>query len=1575
MPRRDTFGFTAALLLAAAAALLIPGPASAQDYYWENPRFLSDPSARYPAALEVPGGIAVLWQESRSVGPGAGEAYLSLALLQDGKPEVLNRRFAGPYPYRGDEPVLFSSASSPSGDLAVAVLTGDREATVLVSRDGGLSFPVSAVVSSDQTISAPRVFPRAGGGWYLFAARGREDSLTIYYARTEDGRVWTDFQPFVNGGDNLPLSFLPSAASVPGADVVVFQALSGDPRPTYQIYAKRTVDGGLTWSRASLVTNFGDQGGSAGAETFQNQRPHVAYIGGKLYMAWERTPRGGSPQAHFAELDDSGSYVPGTAERVSVGSGTVGQPRLVDAGGKPGLIWFDNRRGRNHVYLAFREGILWRDRDVSGAAQGEATFGRSVYRQGRLWVFWQSQPPSGAPRIAALEPDTTIRPPVAAAADFTAGRRIRRDSASIRWTTPEDSSGIAGFSYAWSRDPGAEPPRELMALTTVNRASFTADQDGSWWFSIRAVDYAGNWSAPARVEFVRDTTPPGPPALRPPQAGPDGFLSSNTFNVLWDPPADPDVAGYTWILRSLGPLDRPPARKRPAGTAAVPTAESAAGDSGTDAAAAAPQTVGTARASPYPFDPATEYERELAARAGDVVPPPASRGLGTSAGFPNVDDGYYIFSVAAIDEVGNIGPPVRTMLRADKFVPFTLVSDILTARDDFGVVTLRILGRGFREDGVVSRIVLDRDGAEPYDYVFNLSAGAYSVDSDRSLGGLVAQDVEAGDYRVGLLHPVRGWYWARSPLTFDAQGTVKFGDFSSRYEPVWTFRPRARYRISFWDLFAVLAAAFGAVGILATLRRAAAVVRDGALVRLEITALLEGGPLPMARTKMEVRKLRTRGLSLGIKFTLVIGLLVLFVTAMVSVPLGVFQVQNQGRNLARGLQQKAQVLLESLAQGARTYLPAENVLELGFLPQQVQALAEARYVTITGYGTREDRDRSTNPDVVWATNDPDANSKLDGPELRPGRSVLSDPISPRIPEIAAAVDKRASEEVGAIAETLAKLQEEARTLAVRLTPENEAKLSQIAATTRDLERTLNERLQVISREIMGSEPAYDALALAPNVTEYIFYKPVVYRQGQDGIYYRGMVRLAVSTDLINQELRSATVNLVRITGSIALLVLAVGVGGAALLAWYIVSPIRKLVAAIERIRDTEDKEQLKGERIEVRTRDELYELASAVNTLTEGLVKAAAASKDLTVGKETQKMFLPLHRNERGEKLSTGSEETPDVSFFGYYEGAKGVSGDFFNFMALDDRYYAFIKCDAAGKGIPAAIISVEVATLFLNHFTGWTRDKGIKLDELCYQINDMVEGRGFKGKFAALTMGVLDGKTGVLHLCHAGDKTQRIYEARNRKIAVHDLPDTPPCGSFPNFLVQARSPYTQTTLRLEKGDVLLLYTDGIEEAKWYQRGPDFKILEKTVALKDGAEQVQKLEDPFGNERAEAIVEAVLSKGRYRLEKAGNPVPDQVTTFDYSTCEGTLEEVVLALISAEKIFRMYPDPQATEKDLVLVDAKIDDFLEKHFDQYRILLKDKRRDNPDKDHPEYRVYAGIREDDQYDDLTLMAIRRK
>jgi hypothetical protein len=133
--------------------------------------------------------------------------------------------------------------------------------------------------------------------------------------------------------------------------------------------------------------------------------------------------------------------------------------------------------------------------------------------------------------------------------------------------------------------------------------------------------------------------------------------------------------------------------------------------------------------------------------------------------------------------------------------------------------------------------------------------------------------------------------------------------------------------------------------------------------------------------------------------------------------------------------------------------------------------------------------------------------------------------------------------------------------------------------------------------------------------------------------------------------------------------------------------------------------------------------------------------------------------------------------------------------------------------------------------------------------------------------------------------------------------------------------------------------------------------------------------EEFGEERIKAVLAAVDAKGRYRLKKSHDPVPNGELSFDFSSCEGSLEDKVMALISVEKVFRLYPDPSAGERDSVVIDEKVDAFLLKHFDQVRLYRKEKLVRPLGKDSPGYLTWGGIREDEQYDDLTILGIQRK
>jgi serine phosphatase RsbU (regulator of sigma subunit) len=400
---------------------------------------------------------------------------------------------------------------------------------------------------------------------------------------------------------------------------------------------------------------------------------------------------------------------------------------------------------------------------------------------------------------------------------------------------------------------------------------------------------------------------------------------------------------------------------------------------------------------------------------------------------------------------------------------------------------------------------------------------------------------------------------------------------------------------------------------------------------------------------------------------------------------------------------------------------------------------------------------------------------------------------------------------------------------------------------------------------------------------------------------------------------------------------------------------------------------LKDYLIDVKTRDELSDLAETINQMTRGLARAAAASKDLTVGKEIQKMFIPLEVGPGGKKMTTGRVETAHAEFFGYYEGAKGVSGDYFEYRKLNEDTYAFIKCDVSGKGVPASLIMVQVATVFISYFKDHDVTKGkIDMVPLLYRINDIVESLGFKGRFAAMTLGVINTKTGVSSITHAGDRILNIYDAAARTFAPRMMNDSPATGVFPNFMVEMKSPFEQIQVKMKTGDINMLFTDGVEESHRKLRKPNFEILELPPE-KEGDDPIE--DEMLGNDRIKAIFEAAMNKGTFRLEKMNNPVVEEELVFDFSNCEATAESAVMALVSVEKIWRTYPDPRAGENNRVMIDKAVDDFLKKTFSHYSKYYTHP-IDNPNPDeYPNYNFYTHLMEDDQYDDLTLLAIRKK
>jgi hypothetical protein len=730
---------------------------------------------------------------------------------------------------------------------------------------------------------------------------------------------------------------------------------------------------------------------------------------------------------------------------------------------------------------------------------------------------------------------------------------------------------------------------------------------------------------------------------------------------------------------------------------------------------------------------------------------------------------------------------------------------------------------------------------------------------------------------------------------------------------------------SFFILGVLVLFCVTALGVI--LRGVIAAAIESTRIRAEAAALAGGGVIPSER-KRRAARLKRRGIGLYPKLTLFSIALVLIVSVMISAPLYIRMTADLRETLFESLKGRVEVLLQGFDGDVRSCLADGNTEGLDLLPRRISAVPVAKYLTITEYG-------GAGPvfeELVLASNDPHILEKIDTPELRPGVSRLNDSLSLRLQEIVRELDRRVKEETGVLNENIA---------------------------------ALNQETYVEPPCFSENSGGADGSDWAFNDT-FIFFRPVIYLRNNGDYYFRCFLRLEVSVRPILDKIAADRRGLLIVILLIAGVAQIIGIIGVLVLSTWIIRPVRELAVRIE------------GAGININSRDELAVLGDAINDMAAGLAKATQASRDISVGKELQKKFIPLETDGNGNKLSFGFTDTPNAQFYGYYEGAKGISGDYFDYLDLDGRYYAIIKCDVAGKGVPAALIMIQVATMFLNHFKNWTTiEAGEHIEELVYQINDFIEALGFEGRFAAFALCLFDSKTGLLRFCNAGDNIIHYYDKSEGKMKSVKLRENPAAGILPNTFIESKGGYAVQTMTLDHGDILFLYTDGIEEARRRFRDSSFNGI---ICGEGGAPANtphgnhltgQGTED-LGRNRVEEIINAVMNRGTYSLYKYHNGEGEQSLHFDFSACEGTIEEAVTALVSVEKIFRLYKDPASGEEDRALVDRKVDEFLKAHFLEYRVYCA--KSGIPGKNNA-YLYYTHIKEDPQYDDLTIVGIKRK
>ncbi len=1532
------------------------------DFYWEKPVLISSSDSRFPKSVTNEKKSFGFWQEIDS---SKKQIWIS-CIYFDGFQWCVNERFAGPFAYSGEVPDIFSVAINKKNSVVLAIKSSASDVSVYVSNDECRSFEMAKIPNKNESLFAPRIFSTSDNKFILFsslAKQGENDLLHNFYlysAKSVDGLSWSDFSE-VSAFSSIKNPFAPILCSSNSCEYIVVQGQHQNGKnTTYQLYSSVSRNAGKTWENPVLVTDEKSFEIAENFSEFDNQRPFLYCTNEKTFLSWERRSiYNENSSIWFCELNSLGFLVEKSAFPV-VENGNARRSLMFSFDNKLCMTWFDSRKGSESSYFAQYDGVSWEEQKLSEEKKDSFFPCPLIYGE-RLCFVWQENSSSrNSFKLALLLPDTNVMQSQITSVNYKKGTRTKNSKVRFNIKLPEDSSGIEGFVYSWSQDSSISPEQNRIdVLDEKNgRLSLNATAEGTWYLKVKTLDNAGNWSQDAVFEYILDLTPPSPVVFEEPFER--SFKDSNSFTIKWNPSSeDFDISGYTYEIKRINSVDSKFFSVQNSNSISKTALEKYA-------------------------ELLLQKNKQSLEKGANL--PSYIRKTIPQVSFKNLKNGIYVFSVAAIDEAGLIGQKTSIPILLNKYVPKTQIFSINAKESVFGNLSFDIYGDDFNFGGTISSIYIDKDGKSPYDLIIDSKSGGFSVVSDQKISSVNAgSELEEGDYFVGVFHTERGLCLSAKPiLSVSTNGTVKV-DKDFEYVPEWkTSFAYSKYNFNLLSTIVVLLIAICAIFVLAFGISISKNIIEQIKIKRTVS-LLEKGELMLSEETERNRKGSLKVSLVGFTISLVV-----FIIILLSAVLGRTMILTQEKTLSEGLKDRVDVLLSSIATSVKNALPSEDILELSQLPNQLSSLPEAQYLTVTGFLSSESKQTAEKSLLhVWVSDDPNIKSKVD--RLNSRRTSFESGVS-------LLAKQNENEQIAAqscyelnvlVQQALSSKIKERTKLFNERTSASQTRKTEIDNTLKELDIELKNQLEKYSKDGEGSIPNFSTESLNYNTFDYIFYKPVLFRSNNSSDLVRAIVFIKVNTSSLLESISVARTKVIYIVLITSVLFIAIGCLGAFIYANYIVKPIRRLEKVVKDISEEHDKEKLLGNKIENLPNNEIGRLGDSVNRMQTDLGFNAQELNLQLNASEIQQSLVPLEPLLGNIKQNISSINDSLVQEFAYYKGAAGVSGDYFDCHCLDDRWYSLIKCDASGHAAPAGILVTMVATLYKKYFENWAYSKnGISLDDFVYKVNDFLESLNIKGKFVAMIVCLYDSKTGKLYVCHAGDRILHIYRSSNSRLEKIELPETPAAGPFPSFMVKMKGGYAVHELFLAKNDILLLYTDGIEENGRTMRSIDFSAIKKPK-LNDKGEQLsdeygnllfENEKEEFGELRVKEIFEAVLAQKKYVLSKEKNPSIGEELVFDFSTCTGTLSDSILALTSLEKVFRFYKFKNTSEKDLVEVDIAIDSFLKEHFNLYseyaNILFEDNEKQIPKKkkENPNYIFYKKLKEDEQEDDLTVIALKR-
>jgi len=207
-------------------------------------------------------------------------------------------------------------------------------------------------------------------------------------------------------------------------------------------------------------------------------------------------------------------------------------------------------------------------------------------------------------------------------------------------------------------------------------------------------------------------------------------------------------------------------------------------------------------------------------------------------------------------------------------------------------------------------------------------------------------------------------------------------------------------------------------------------------------------------------------------------------------------------------------------------------------------------------------------------------------------------------------------------------------------------------------------------------------------------------------------------------------------------------------------------------------------------RQQKYTLVTLQNIQSE--VERERIVRELEIGQEVQDKLLPKY-----------DSEIPGFDIASYYKPAKEVGGDYYDLIRIDESHLGIVIGDVSGKGLPAAIYMTFTKGIMQAYIkSGFSAAKALS------KANELIYDTIAKKSFISMIVAILNTETREMTFARAGHNPliylngQGIQELNSSGVALglsdHSIFDTE---------------IAEVKLQLASDDVIVLYTDGMNEA------------------------------------------------------------------------------------------------------------------------------------------------------------------